>query len=51
MPSGLPGEGHPVPPVVRIADGVVGDGRAVEGGFQDGQLLSIVHLYVLFVNT
>ena len=34
LPSGLPGEGHAVPPVVRIADGVVGDGRAVEGGQQ-----------------
>ena len=32
LPSGLPGEGHPVPPVVRVADGVVGDGGAVEGG-------------------
>ena len=34
MPPGLPGEGHAVPPVVRVADGVVGDGGAVEGGQQ-----------------
>ena len=32
MPPGLPGEGHAVPPVVRVADGVVGDGGAVERG-------------------
>ena len=34
LPPGLPGEGHAVPPVVRVADDVVGDGRAVERGQQ-----------------